>query len=375
MQVHVAEGRETLKIVQLVTRNCIGGVLGVAQALDRGFRGAGHNSSVWFFCDTDEETVPTPHSRHIFARRAGKSYYPRLLWRLLLQLRRERPDVVIAHTTNTAVPGLLLAALAGACRRVVVQHNPLDTYSTAARSADRLCAELGVYTDNVTVAATVSKTMGAYSRSAARRVRTIHNGMNPPSKRDAASPAEKAELRERLSLPTDRPLIATVGRLAEQKNQGVLIEAMRALDGAALAIAGDGPLRAPLQAKVASAGLGGRIHMLGALDSSKVRMLLRACDAFVTPSHFEAMPMVVLEAMQESCAIVASDIEAHRELLGDAGVLVPGSAEAIGLAVARVLAMPSMRAHLGAAARERAAAFSEEAMVQGYLLMLEDRRA
>jgi glycosyltransferase involved in cell wall biosynthesis len=361
-----------VKIVQLVTRNCVGGVQVVAQALDAGFRSAGHDSSVWFFCDTDEETLPVLNSHAIFAARPARFYYPRLLARLFLQLRREKPDVVIAHTTNTAVPGLLLAALAGIAKRVAVQHNPLDTYSAMARNADRLCAETGIYRRNVTVANAVTETMSGYSARAAARVRMIHNGLKEPASQAELSKEQRADLRRRFGLPADQPVIATIGRLAKQKNQGVLIEAMRSLESIVLAIAGEGTLRERLLAQVAAAGLEQRVYMLGALGAADVRLLLRISDIFVTPSHFEAMPMVVLEAMQEGSVIVASDIEAHRELLGESGRLVAPTPDGVQAAVRELLADASLCAQLSRAALERSRQFSEKAMIEGYLRLLSE---
>lgn len=360
-----------MKIVQLVTRNCAGGVQVVAESLDRSFRDNGNDAAVWFFCDTDEHLTPPAGAKFILRNRSSPFYYPRLLWRLFWMLLREKPDVILAHTTNTAVPGLLLAALAGIGKRVAVQHNPLNTYSSLARKTDEACADRGIYWRNVVVAETVRKTTDTYSLRAVSRLRLIHNGIKTPSPGSSQS-ADRLALRRGFSLPEDSPLVTAIGRLADQKNQAVLVDMVQPLKGVALALAGDGPLREGLEHQIAAAGLSADVHMLGLLSPEEVRQLLQTTDVFVTSSHFEAMPMVVLEAMQEGAVILASDIEAHRELLGDAGLLAPATAQNFRTELQRLLADPDLRATLSTKAVQRAALFSEEAMVRAYLFLIEE---
>ena len=75
---------------------------------------------------------------------------------------------------------------------------------------------------------------------------------------------------------------------------------------------------------------------------------------FIAPSYHEGQPLTVLEAMSCGRCVVASDIDAHRELIGDAGVLFPsGDAEGLAQALRRVLANAELRTSLGAAAQTK----------------------
>ena len=259
---------------------------------------------------------------------------------------------------------------------MAVQHNPLNSYTAMARYAELFCANKGVYWRNVTVASAVSETMTAYSRTAAARgVRTIYNGMEQTGDVTASLPDERAELRRKFNLPSDRPLVVAVGRLAGQKNHRVLVEAMQSLPRIVLAIAGDGPLRDQLRSQIVAAGVSDRVLMLGLLDQAGVRSLIRASDVFITASHFEAMPMVVLEAMCEGAAIVASNIGAHRELLGPDGFLVAADADSISNAVRRLVTEePMLRDKLALHAIARARLFSDQTMTEAYISLLEDGR-
>jgi len=359
-----------LKVVQLVTRNCIGGVQGVARLLDEELRGSGHNSTIWYFCDGDEGIVLSGGASSLFKTRPRLTYYPRLLWRLWLRLCRDRPDAVIAHTTNTAVPGLLLAALAGIKKRIAVQHSPFDTYSPIAQWADRACANLKVYWRNVAVAQVVVRSITGYTEGAKRRLRVIHNGLKLPNTHRRASELEIKSARQRFNLPTEVALVVTVGRLTEVKNHAVLIEAMRSVDGAVLAIAGDGPLREELQQQIGRASA--PVVLLGALSPEDVRSLLRAGDIFVTSSHYEAMNLAILEAAQEYLPIVASHIDAHLDVLGDDAILVEVTAERISHAIRILISDSELRARLVAGAGRRAAQFSARAMAEEYQKLVDE---
>ena len=76
-------------------------------------------------------------------------------------------------------------------------------------------------------------------------------------------------------------------------------------------------------------------------------------EFLVAPSFQEGQPLTVLEAMSHGCCIVAGDIAAHKEVIGDAGVLYPvRDPAALADALHRVLTDDNLRAALGARARD-----------------------
>ncbi|HUP22134.1 MAG TPA: glycosyltransferase family 4 protein [Thermoanaerobaculia bacterium] len=120
-----------------------------------------------------------------------------------------------------------------------------------------------------------------------------------------------------------------VGRLRVRKGVEVLLEALAHLGDTAPAIAidivGDGERSRPLQRLAHRLGLADRVRFLGRLGAGEIRVLLEGCRALVVPSLYEGMPLVVLEAMEASRAVVASAVSGIPEVVidGETGWLVP----------------------------------------------------
>ena len=119
---------------------------------------------------------------------------------------------------------------------------------------------------------------------------------------------------------------------------------------------------ADLEPLFASAGPG--VRRLG--YRSDVAAVLAAADVFVLPSHFEGLPMSVIEAMLTGLPVVATDIRGPREQVvdGETGLLVPaGSVERLAAALGRLVGDAGLRARMGEAGRRRALALFDERVV------------
>jgi glycosyltransferase involved in cell wall biosynthesis len=187
-------------------------------------------------------------------------------------------------------------------------------------------------------------------------IRCVYHGIDL----DAYRPRERAELR-------DVPVLLSVAQLKEKKGLEVLLAACRILVDRGVAfscrIAGDGPLRERLAARIAELDLGERVRLLGALPHDAVIERYAGADVFVLPSVVasdgdrDGIPNVILEAMAMELPVVSTAHSGIPEAVEDGvtGVLVaPGDAEALAEALARVLADPD-RGRLGIAGRRRIA--------------------
>ena len=189
------------------------------------------------------------------------------------------------------------------------------------------------------------------------RVVRVHNGI------DLARGAGRPVLRAELGLPPDAFLAGAVGQLSRWKGAHVLLDAARAMPSLHVALAGsclfagnEAAYFDELQAAAREPGLRGRVHLLGQRDD--VPDVMASLDALVHPAiQPEPFGRVLVEAMAAGCAVVASDVGAVREVVGDAGALVPpGDAPALAMRLAALAADPARRAALGAAGRARALA-------------------
>ncbi len=160
----------------------------------------------------------------------------------------------------------------------------------------------------------------------------------------------------RLSLPVK---LAALGRLHEKKGFGVLISAVAELVAKRIdclcAIAGEGPERGDLEARIARADLQNRITLPGWTD--RVAEFLSPADIFVLPSFQEDFPLAVLDAMASGMPIVASGIDGPKDFLvdGKTALLVPpNDSPALTSALTRMINDSSLRESLGRAARAEA---------------------
>jgi len=157
------------------------------------------------------------------------------------------------------------------------------------------------------------------------------------------------------------PRLVCVGRLCEQKGQLLLLRAaerlVRAGQPLLLVLAGDGELRADIEALIAELDLSDHVKITGWISSDQVREEIVAARALVLPSFAEGLPVVVMEAMSLYRPVLTTYIAGIPELVIDRenGWLIPaGDIDALVAALQEVLDAPDALLHtMGAAAHER----------------------
>jgi glycosyltransferase involved in cell wall biosynthesis len=183
------------------------------------------------------------------------------------------------------------------------------------------------------------------------------------------SAGEIAEFRAQHAL--DRgPLVLYTGRLVPEKGVSVLLEAWRHVSTpATLVLIGDGPLAAAARQTPAARFLGPlpRDELAIAYAAAEVALL----PSIPTPLFREPWGLVCNEAMHQGRPVIATSAvgAVAGGLVRDdqTGVVVaPGDAGALARAIDRVLADDALRIRLGAAARDAAAAYTYDAMVEAF---------
>jgi glycosyltransferase involved in cell wall biosynthesis len=187
------------------------------------------------------------------------------------------------------------------------------------------------------------------------KLHLIYNGI--PLEEEGTVPAD--DVTEELGLSGRHPVLAMVGLLKSRKGHEVLFRAVRRMRTRfplmAVLVAGEGPLRARLEALSRQLGIAEQIRFIGFRDD--VGRLMRAVDVVVLPSLNEGFGYVLAEAMAQARPVVASRTSSIPEVVeeGRTGLLVPpGDAEALGDALIDLAGDPEKARRMGLAGRRRA---------------------
>ena len=152
------------------------------------------------------------------------------------------------------------------------------------------------------------------------KISTIPNGVNSDIFfQDNRSTSRRDE--------SEKRQIVFVGRLSEEKDVGILLEAILLLKGSRqdfhLTIVGDGPERKELEEYSESNGLDNSVTFCGEVRHSQVSVYLRQCDVFCLPSKREGCPNVVLEALASGVPVVAFTVGGIPDIVtSNTGILV-----------------------------------------------------
>lgn len=119
---------------------------------------------------------------------------------------------------------------------------------------------------------------------------------------------ERVGLRVAFQLPLESMVLVSVARLESVKNHKFLVELADVLDssgfGFDMLFIGDGSLRSALEVEVSDRGLEHRVHFWGVRDD--VAEIMRCSDYLLMPSHFEGLPVALVEAQATGLVCLVS---------------------------------------------------------------------
>lgn len=138
------------------------------------------------------------------------------------------------------------------------------------------------------------------------------------------------------------PIVTTAGRLIEQKNQKVLIDAMAQVHKVhpevKCRIYGEGSLRQALQTQIDTLSLTDTVTLEGNVKDIHAR--LAQCGIFALTSDFEGLSNALIEAMMVGLPCITTDYSGARELItdGENGLVVPmNDADALAAAILKLI--------------------------------------
>ncbi|RKZ06479.1 glycosyltransferase family 1 protein [bacterium] len=334
---------------------------------------------VWF-CSTDggglraleregfkTYAVPISRNYNVFAHLVS-------LFRLVGLFRRERFDIVHAHTPIAGLIGRVAARIAGVPVVIYTAHGFYfhENMHGLVKKLFVAVERFGARLSDVVFVQSREDYEEALSLGIAPENKLIHigNGVDI-DKFDRSRYEQKASvIRGELSLG-EGPVVGFVGRIVREKGAVEFVKAASMVaerfPSAEFVMIGE-PLPSDrdgcfeeVQRLKKQLNLGSRLKLVG--YRRDVAKLMSVFDVFVLPSYREGMPRSLIEAMATGLPVVATDIRGCREEVEDRvnGILVPPrSHEALAEAVAEILSDGHLRSEMGARGRERARRYFDE---------------
>lgn len=263
-------------------------------------------------------------------------------------------DIVQTHLTYANIVGTIASRLAGTPAIGTLHLASLDT---GLRSRARQMIEtLALRRAAASVVAVGQNVADVHQpRLRGQTIDVVPNGVALPQ---TVTPEDRQTIREELVSDASRPLVISAGRLAPQKAYHDLIAAFalvhRQFPEAALVIAGEGDLRPQLEAQIKALDLGNTVFLAGILGN--IPQLFASADIFALSSHWEGLPLVVLEAMMAGLAPVLTRVgDIPTAVIPGTGLLTPPKQPAeMAAALIDLLDNPHKRQEIGLAAQQHA---------------------
>jgi glycosyltransferase involved in cell wall biosynthesis len=289
---------------------------------------------------------------------------PVALLALARRMGTARPDVVHLHTSHAHTLGALAARLANHPVVIVSRRVDFSIYRHSFLGLNGIKYRTGI--DRIVCVSDAVRDVLVRDGLDPARLRVVRSAIDPDRVRTAAP----IDVRARLRLPRDARIVLAVGDLVGHKGHRHLVEALpslvAAVHGVHVVIAGEGPLRADLEAQAKALWLQGSLHMPGRIDD--LPGWFSSAEVLCMPSVEEGLGTSVLDGMAAGLPVVASRAGGIPEMVRDGieGLLVPpGDPRALSAALARLLGDADLRRKMSDAARRRVdEAFHVDRMVE-----------
>ena len=292
----------------------------------------------------------------------------RALWQVYLLLRRGRPRLVHTHTAKAGMVGRLAAVLYNITRRRSARVRLVHTYHGHVFEGYFSPRSTAIFEGVERMLARWTDALVAISPQIERELIDTHRIGRPDQFRvvplgfDLAPFAAidgdaRRDARAALNLPEEAAIVTSVGRLTSIKQPRLFLETARIVKTrwphAIFLIAGDGELRADLEALTDTLGLRDSVRFLG--WRRDLPRIYAASDVFLLTSRNEGTPVALIEAMAAGVPGVSTDVGGVRDVINDSGlgIRVPaGEAGALADSVHTLLDRPDLRRQMGDRARQ-----------------------
>jgi glycosyltransferase involved in cell wall biosynthesis len=278
----------------------------------------------------------------------------RRIFRLSRFLSSKNFDLVQCHLTYANIIGALCGRLAG-LPVVTTLHSTEDVLQEFHPFIGALETWTIRHLAKRVVAVGYSIADSFQERLRGKSIDVIPNAVSIPAR---ITEKERLELRKEIADDVRKKIVISVGRIAPPKGYVDLVTAFSFLvpshPDMVLILIGDGPLFEDIRNLISKLNLEKNVLLLGARED--VPRLLAASDLYVSSSHWEGLPLAILEAMMAGLPVVATNVgDIPRLITTDIGLVIPPrQPRAIAEAIARLFLNPVRLREMGAAARARA---------------------
>lgn len=205
----------------------------------------------------------------------------------------------------------------------------------------------------------------------------VHGGMRRSDVHVIPNGLDHARYRPGTAPRAVAPTVLALGRVEPYKRTELIVDAVAALPGVRLVVAGSGTGMTAVVARVAAHGVADRVELRGFVGEDEKLRLLQTAHVLASASEKEGWGLTVLEAAACGTPSVTSDVPGLRDAVrdGETGVLVPsGDVPAMAIALRRVLDDVALRERLGAAALRWAGRFTWDAVTADVAMVLDAAR-
>ena len=243
------------------------------------------------------------------------------------------PDIICCHSTKAGILGRVLAKKSGIANTYTLHGL---TFSPGVRPLRRILgwgleAAMRPFNDQIIAVSEYDAALAKrFKISRPDRMTAIRNSVIDSEDRAESSTDSKV----RLVMPA---------RLDNQKDHELLLRALAQVESTDwhLQMLGDGPLQASLEQLSATLGLQDRVSFLGLVPD--VSPYLREADLLVLISHYEGLPLSILEGLRMGLPVVASDVGGVSEAVIDrvnGRLVAAGDQEQLAVAFGELFSSP-----------------------------------
>ncbi|MCH5240189.1 MAG: glycosyltransferase [Muribaculaceae bacterium] len=305
---------QQLKILFVITSLRTGGAEGLLVELAVRLKNKGHIIDIFVFDGTDTFLKKELIKEEITVYAGGYGYLqmwnPFHLSKLNHLIIRNHYDVI--HTNNT--PAQILGALINSDNKIKLITTEHNTFNRRRKWFGCKIIDAKIYSryDKVIcVSREVESKLLKYLRYSLRdKFYVIYNGIDLSKFKNIIVPSVKK----------DKIIITMIAGFRKQKDHKTIIKAMLNLPGKyELWLAGEGKTKNKYERFVDELGLKGRVKFLG--NVTNIPEVLSNSDIIVLSSHYEGMPISLIEAMAAGKPCIASDVDGNREIIKGYGLL------------------------------------------------------